>query len=195
MKTYLAAAVGLTSTLLLTSCVVNSVQPLASPDKAQADQRLVGIWRGKDGQLTTITSTQGAWLHVKTTGAPGSNEKPGDCDAFPTTIGNYTFLNVRTNGKDNRGNTTNCYFFIRYAISSNHLLRMWMMSQDAAVNAIRAGKLKGRIQPGLNFANSSGQDYDVTFTDSGSNLTKFIERSDVTALFHDTADPAKRVSN
>jgi hypothetical protein len=182
MKTYLAATVGLAASLLLTSCVVESVQPLSSPDKAKADLRLAGIWRGKDGGL--ITSTHGAWLHVKIVGPPGDNQEPGSFDVFPTTIGNYTFLNVRDAVQDNPGKPATSYIFIRYAISSNHVLRTWMMSQNAVVNAVQSGKLKGHIQATM-FSQPSQPDYDVTLEDTGANMTRFIQNSDIPALFNE----------
>jgi hypothetical protein len=195
MKTPLSLALGSALCLLLTSCVVTSDNPLSSPDAAHADQALVGDWLGKKDQDTFHFSVKnGPWMHVEIIPAK-AGDKGDSYDLFPTVIGNTTFLNVVMIGKDDQGHPTKSYVFVRYLISSDNVLQMWMMSQDAAAAAVRAGKLKGIVHQdkSLMVGQPPHPDVDVTLLDTSANIVKFIQSADVTALFSEEREPLYRV--
>jgi hypothetical protein len=196
VKTSLSLAIGLALCLLLTSCIVTSDNPLSSPDTARADQALLGDWLGKKDQVTFHFSLKkGPWMHVEIIPAK-AGDKEDSYDLFPTVIGNTTFLNVVMIGKDDHGHPTKAYVFVRYSISPDHVLQMWMMSQDAAAAAVRAEKLKGIVHQDkhpLTVGQPPHPDVDVTLQDTGANIVKFIQSADVTALFSEEREPLYRV--
>jgi len=196
----LPLALGLTLAILLTSCVTDSETPLSSPDTAQADQQLVGDWRMKkdsDNDTFRFSTTKGAWMHVQILpDKPG--DKQEDYDLFPTVIGHDHFLNVVQIGKDDQGHPAKRYVFLRYKISSGRVLRMWMMSQDAAANAVRTGKLKGVVhgnQAPILAGKMHDTNVDVTFEETSANLAAFIQNGDAKALFNEKMEPLYRMES
>jgi len=199
MKKTFSLALGLAFCLLLASCTTDSVNPLSSPDTAQPDQRLLGDWRGKKNpdKITFRFSMakQPHWMHVEMI-PDKAGEKTDAYDLFPTVIGDNTFLNVLTTGNDEQGHPRKSYTFVRYAVSSDHTLQMWMISQDQAAAAVRAGKIQGVVHENKH-AITPGQpahaDVDVTFQDSSENLFKCVQNSDVDVLFNDKLETLYRV--
>ena len=204
----LTAIPGLALCLLLTACTTDSINPLSSPDSAQPDHQLVGIWRGRndpDKETFRISITNTHWMHVIITPDQTDTEKrpsmidrkPESYDFFPTVIGNNTFLNVVTTGKDDAGHPTKTYQILRYTVKGNHELQMWMISQDAAAAAVRAGKLQGHVDQGkdpMMVGQPPHPDVDVTLHSSSADLVKFIQGTDVKALFSDKMETLYRVS-
>jgi len=182
--------------LLLASCVTVSVNPLSSPDTAQVDPRLVGNWQAKKNHdLFQFTITKGAWMHVKIT-SENVGDKPDAYDLFPTVIGKNTFLNVVDNGKDDQGNPTKGYYFLRYKVSGDHVLHMWMISPDTAAAAVRSGKLQGLIKEDnspIMGVKPTHPDINVTFQDTTANLVAFIQKSDLDDLFSEKMETLYRV--
>jgi len=115
---------------------------------------------------------------------PGPDELPQSYDFFPTVIGKETFLNVVMVGKDDNGYPTKTYLFLRYKFSGKNILRMWMMSQELTAADIHAGKLKGVLV-----------DSDVYLQDSGANIVKFIQNSDLDELFNDKMNGFYRITS
>jgi len=190
MKTLCPLVLGAALCLLLTSCVTESVNPLASPDAAQADPRLVGDWRGgtdSDRNTCRFTITKAPWMHVeiipdRPEDKPRPDELPQSYDFFPTVIGKETFLNVVMVGKDDKDHPTKAYLFLRYKFSGKNILHLWMMSQELPAAAIHAGKLKGLLI-----------DSDVSLQDTGANIVKFIQNSNLDDLFKDKLNGFDRV--
>jgi hypothetical protein len=201
MKTLWPLVLGSALCLLLASCVTDSVNPLSSPDTAHAEPRLVGDWRGgtdSDPNTCRFSITKGAWMqvdiiHPKENREP--NEPPDSYDFFPTVIGKNTFLNVVMIGKDDEGHPTKAYLFLRYRFDGNNVLHMWRMSDALSAAAIRAGKLKGLIQQnGVTVAQpAANTDVDVVLQDTGANIVKFIQNSDVDELFDNKMNGFYRV--
>lgn len=195
MKPSLSLALGSVLCLILAGCTVTSDNPLSSPDTAQADQRLVGDWFSKKDKTTFhFTVSKGGWMHVKITQSnPGG--KTDSYDFFPTTIGSTTFLNVQN--EDDDGHHIKGYILLRYTISGNHVLQMWMASQDEAAAAVRAGKLKGIVHENKNsmvaVGNPPHPDVDVTLQDSPARLVKFIQGTDVEKFFSNKMEPLTRI--
>jgi len=196
VKSPFSLALGLALCLILASCTVTSDNPLSSPDTAQADQRLVGDWFGKKDKNTfRFTASKGGWMHVEIIPSK-AGEKTDSYDFFPTTIGSTTFLNVQN--EDDDGHPIKGYFLLRYTISGDHVLQMWMVSQDAAAAAVRAGKLKGIVHQDKNpmmVGQPPHPDVDVTLQDTTANLVTFIQGTDVDTLFSDKCDPLYRVKS
>jgi hypothetical protein len=191
MNRYLV--LGLPICLLLTSCVTDSQNPLSSPETAQADQRLLGDWSDKkDPGTGRVSMTNAApWMQVESI-----DDKTGqktDYDFFPTVISGTSFLNVQGAVADSDGHPSKNYVFLRYTISSGDVLQMWMISQDAVIAAVRAGKLKGIVHQDRISPHNGDADHDVTLLDTSANLVKFIRNSNVHALFNDEMEPLYRV--
>jgi len=202
MKKALSLVLGSAICLLLTSCVTDSDNPLSSPDTAHADQRLIGDWFGQDQETFHFSVTNGAWMHVVITPKPTDtgnrpsmvDNKPEAYDLFPTVIGNHTFLNVVVIGKDDQDHPTKTYVFLRYTISPNHVLQMWMLSQDETAAAVQSGKLKGKVkQNGNTLAQPPRPDVDVTLLDTSANIARFIQNSNPEALFSEKMNPLHRI--
>lgn len=186
--------------LFLTSCVTDSINPLSSPDTAQADPRLVGEWRGgtdSDPNTCRFSITKAPWMHVDIIHPNEKlepNEQPDSYDFFPTIIGRETFLNLVMVGKDDSGHPAKTYLFLRYKFSSNNVLQMWMMSDDLSAAAIRAGKLKGLVkQNGTTLGQPSRPDVDVTLRDSSAHIVKFFQGADLDELFNNKLNGFARV--
>lgn len=187
--------------LLLTSCVTDSVNPLSSPDTAKADPRLVGDWRGgtdDDPNTCHFSITKAPWMHVdiihpKEKSEP--NELPDSYDFFPTVLGKETFLNVVMVGKDTQGHPTKSYMILRYKFTNDHVLHMWMLSDEKAAAAVRTGKLKGLIKDnGPALGQPGRRDFDVTLQDTSGNVARFIQGSDLDDLFNNKLNGFYRVS-
>jgi len=189
-------ALGAAVCLLLTSCGVTSENPLGSPKSAQIDQRLLGDWVAQNGDIVHFSAKDSHWMLAVTTpkssglsdSAPG-NKKPEPNLFFVTTIGDDTYLNMRSVGE---GSQTS-YTLYRYTIAPDQTLHMWGMSQDEMAAAVRAGKLKGTVREQGTTGHPPHTDVDVYLTDSTEHLVKYILRHDPTDIFDAEADPLTKV--
>ena len=160
---------------LLCGCLV-SLHPLSSRAEAAPDEQLFGVWYAHDeGEDLT-------YLHVGR-GKKGMTEamlvehggdgtyKISRYTAFPTRFEGMTLLNVISpeDHKDTKG-----YDIMRYHIDGNRL-SLALMSEDAVKQAIKDGKLKGKVEPG-----TYG---DTTITASGKELLAFIKSANESTLF------------
>lgn len=191
MRTSLVALFGFVLCLVLTSCMTESTQPISSPTTAVPDPRFIGDWKGgKDGdEIYRFIPTKTAWMHVVVI-PPQTNHGPQSptsyCDAFPSTIGKNTFLNVLL--RDDSGKLSKNYVLLRYKFAHNNRhIRMWTMSQDGPVSAIEAGKLKGKIEEDRFSKN-------VLLQDTSANILQFIQKSNLSDLFDEELEPLQRVN-
>ena len=175
---------------LLTSCGTLSENPLSSPENSKPDPRLLGTWRDTDDSSSDesyhFTAGKGPWLNLTITFAK-KNKKAEHYTLFPTTIGNYTFLNVRLDGTDNHKRPIKGYVFFRYSVSRHHTLSIRGMSNEPFVEAIRKGKLKGVL-----YSDEKNREDDldldpkpdnILIQDSTTNLAHFIQSKDIDDLF------------
>jgi hypothetical protein len=199
-KASLSLALGVACCLLLSSCdPVNSIKPLASPDTAQADPQLVGTWLvKKDPDQTTIrfSIVKGPWMRAEI--SPGKRKKNGEpesYDFYPVVIGKNHFLNVIMSEKDDQGRNVKRYVFLRYEISFNHRLQMWLMDEDEIEDAIDDGKLKGVVHEDndIMIGTHARPDADVTLQDSSAHISTFIQNADMDDLFPDKLNTLYRV--
>jgi len=177
--------------LLLTACVVDSENPIGLPESAQIDQRLLGDWVAKNGDIVHFSAKDAHWMMAVTAPKepdPAKNPKPDLF--FVTSIGDDTYLNMRSVSKDSK--TT--YSLFRYTITSDQKLEMWGMSQDEMAAAVRADKLQGTVQDRGTTGKPPHPDVDVHLTDSSENLVKFISRHAPTDIFDDETDPMTKVA-
>jgi len=175
--------------------VTDSQNPLSSPETAQADQRLLGVWSDTKYPGTgRVSMTKTApWMQVESI-----DDKTGqktDCDFFPTVISGTSFLNVQSATADSEGHPSKNYVFFRYTIFSGDVLQMWGISQDAVIAAVRTGKLKGIVYQERISPHNGDADHDVTLLDTSANLVKFIQGRNVKALFNDKMEPLYRVKS
>ena len=171
--------------LLFTSCFDSKV-PLSDPGRSKADQRLAGAWRlgNDDGSVTFYHFGRvGDKLPASVMRVMGIQHKWGgtmtqldELLAFPTTIGDKTYLNV-SDGKDEQmklledkgwtAETVVAYLLLRYQITGTTLTVQWI-DGEAKKRAVEIGKIKGKIE--------KDQDGNARamFTDTTENLVKFI---------------------
>jgi len=194
VKSALKFALGAALCLLLTSCIVTSENPLGSPESAQIDQRLLGDWVAQNGDIVHFSAKDAHWMvSVTTPKMPdnsAANNKPEPSLFFVTTIGDDTYLNMRSLGE---GSKKASYTLYRYTITSDQTLHMWAMSQDEMAAAVRSGKLKGTVREQGTAGKPPHTDVDVYLTDSTEHLVKFILRHDPTDIFDAETDPLTKV--
>jgi len=192
VKTSFSLALGSALCFLLTACKVDSENPLGSPESAQIDQRLLGDWVAKNGDIVHFSAKDAHWILAVTTpkapdASPTTNKKPEPDLFFVTTIGDETYLNMRFASETK-------YSLFRYTITPDQTLHMWGMSQDEMAAAVRAGKLKGTVQDGITSGKPPRTDVDVHLTDSSERLVKFISRHDPEDIFDDETDSLTKVA-
>lgn len=195
MKTPFSLALGAALCLLLTSCVVDSENPIGSPESAQIDQRLLGYWIATNGDIVHFSAKDAHWMLAATTpkaadGSTATNNKSEPDLFFVTTIGDDTYLNMRSVDADSK--TT--YLLYRYTITSDQTLHMWGISQDEMAAAVRAGSVKGTVQDRGPTGKPPHPDVDVHLTDSSEHLARFISRHNPEEIFDDESDPLIKVA-
>jgi hypothetical protein len=198
MKKRILPAFGVALCFLLTACEIDSENPLGSPESAQIDQRLLGDWVAKNGDIVHFSAKDAHWMLAVTTSQPtespdrstANNKKPEPDLFFVTTIGDETYFNMRSVSK---GSKTR-YSLFRYTITPDQTLHMWGMSQDEMAAAIRSGKLKGTVKNNGVIGKPPRTDVDVHLTDSSEHLVKFISRHDPADIFDDETDSLTRVA-
>ncbi len=166
---------------LLASGCDDSKNPLSDPKTSKANERLVGVWRGPDGDGDV-------YYHIGHAGEAfpvcvlriveinqnkGNVDPPAEYLAFPTAIGDKTYLNVVLDGDkklvkrldENGWNAANvdCYTFFKYAFDGDKLV-LWAIEESAKGRAIQSGKVKGAAKP-----------CEISkFTDTTANLARFV---------------------
>jgi len=131
-------------------------------------------------------------VSVTTPKAPDSanNQKPETELFFVTTIGDESYMNMRSVGADSK--TT--YSLFHYTITPDQTLHMWGLSQDEMAAAVRAGKLKGTVQERGASGKPPQTDVDVHLTDSSERLANFISRHDPEDIFDEELGPWTKVA-
>ena len=181
MKTILLL---LASLSLLTGCLPTSSHPLGSAEKAAPDERIAGVWYGKNGEdqiFLHFVPGKGAEMQV----VEVDHEKKGAAHttlyhAFPTTIEGNHYLNVREGDKAD-------YYFVRYQLSTAGTLTLTVMSDAVVSKAISSHKVAGKIS-------GSEDNRDVKLTDSTEKLAAFVAKADPDLQFNQKFGAFKRVS-
>lgn len=144
----------LLAALALCSCVPpESVHPLSDPAHQQPDPRLSGTFvgdvNGSRGVLHLFPKT-GPFLDLVLV---GDDKEKGAVvltfDAFPSTLGGRTYLNLRrktflppyADGTE----IAPAYIFARYEFRKDSALTLWTMDDTLVEQAIKAGTLEGAV--------------------------------------------------
>jgi len=175
--------------LLLTSCI-DSKNPLSSPQKAEVDDQLMGVWR------TTSDAGDVEYCHIGRAGDElppgitravsvthtndGTLEEPGDLLVFSTILSENRYLNVLAIDEKNRDQVEENgykpkliegYWFVKYRIKGDSL-DVWTMNSDAKRKAIQSGKIKGTVKENTSM-----------LTDTPENLASLLSSEEGAKLF------------
>ncbi|GEM_PF-5918613 len=176
--------------LLLAACGVESDNPIAPPEKTIADTRLEGVWKSVNSDdylhFATQQHSQGMDFVVV---EHGKGLKVSRFLALPTVIGGVHFFSMIDTQKE-RGKKQR-YAFMRYAVSSENVLSLWGINQEAVERAIKTGRLKGKIHVNSKDKN----DRDAIITDSSENIAKFIGSQDARKLFDSPPTKYRKISS
>ena len=163
------------SAICLSGCIPESKNPLSAPEDSTADLRLAGVWTadsGGDKIYLHFGKGKGHTMDaVEVDHEKGGAIHANDYTVFTTVIEGVNYLNIRAATGENHS-----YYFARYGVDSEDVLRVWLMSDEPVAKAIKAGKLKGTV------ANKEGGK-DIKITDTAAKITRFIRESDRAVLF------------
>ena len=140
----------------LAGCKVDSINPISSPDNAQPDGALYGVWRYKaKGELTYVHIGPEFSLAISDTAAAANkrtkiiliDHKPnGITDeayvAHGSRIGKQRYLNV---AQVEDGKPVG-FIFVHYTLIDNNSLRFATINEEVLKAAIGAGQIKGTIR-------------------------------------------------
>jgi len=163
--------------LSLSGC--DSENPLSDPQTSKADERLFGVWRGRsdDGEVRYYhvghagKSFPASVMRVlEVTHSKGKLDLPLEYLAFPTVLGDKTYLNIvsdveQVNHLDESGwkaVEVESYTFLKYQFDGDKLV-MWPINEDAKKRAIKEGKVKGAVRKQTS-----------KFTDTTENVARFV---------------------
>ncbi len=181
----------LTVALCLTGCHPESTNPLSSPTASLFDDRLDGVYvQEDDGERTfwhfrhrvapAKSSTAGEELAQLEVTAVNHAKNNGGLEtrrfqALATRLGGRTYLSFIeiSPGVPKPSPTFN---FARYEVNWLGELRVWLASDDAFAQAVKAGQLKGKVT-------GSGSGSTVLLTDTTERLAAFVAAGDAKKLF------------
>ena len=174
----------LAAALFLAGCLPQSKNPIAPPAQTFADSRLKGVWEQKDANersyfhMARRTERGIPWLNVVDVDHRGEGKglHAEGYTALSAKIGAHCFLSFRKLPLDSTPATRGTYSVARYDFTGGGDLRIWLVSEDALANAVRAGRLHGTVR-------GSGFSRDVTLTDSSARLAEFFAAGNVEQLF------------
>ena len=175
--------------LALTGCGPDSINPIVPLNHTAQDPRLEGVWMAPDKNETTYyhfgqrrasgrdgkTHTS-IWMDVVGVEHPKNGAlSTGGYAVLPAKIGSRTYLSFAEQKQPGRGPGSH-FNFARYDFNWKGDLRIYLADEDALADAIRAGKLHGKVK-----SNQFGKD--VLLTDSSAHLEAFFAAHDDPALF------------
>jgi hypothetical protein len=173
--------IGVAVCLCASGCDSNN--PLSDPQKSKADERLAGVWvyRSDDGDEYYHVGQAGEKFPacmmrvVMIKHSKGEVEPPGEFLAFPTVIGDKTYLNVvvgtgekpikKPDGNGWNAANVQSYMLYQYKFDDGKLV-MHGIAEDAKKKAIKDGKVKGTVD-----------DNSAKFTDTTENLARFVKEA------------------
>lgn len=158
-------------------CKVDSSNPISSPDSAQPDVALYGVWRYKEkGELVYVHI--GPEFSLGASDAPAAAAKRtrfilvdhkanGVTDeayvAYPSRIGKQRYLNV----VQVEGGKLVGFIFVQYAVIDKNTLRFSMMNEEALKGAIGSGQIKGTTR-------GEGLSSETAITAGSGDIEKFL---------------------
>jgi hypothetical protein len=176
----------------LTGCIPESVNLIAPASQSFVDKRLDGVWvaRNDDNKEVTYYHFQhrrsegqdkkvrvSNWLDV----AGIAHNRTGTMGlaayaALPARIGRSTYLSYATEERPDKMDAATHYNFARYEFSLRGRLKIYLADNNAFVEAVRSGQLRGKVK-----TNKYGSD--VKITDSSGHIAAFIEKTGDAKLF------------
>jgi hypothetical protein len=178
--------------LALAGCIPESVNPIAPASQSFVDSRLEGVWvthndggkdhtyyhfqhRRSEGQDKKATVSN--WLDIVGIGhnRKGSLEHNAYA-ALPARIGKHKYLSYAIEDGHGKKNASAKYCFARYEFSLRGRLKIYLADNDAFVEAVRSGQLRGKVKTGKDGSS-------VKITDSSENIAAFVEKTGNAKLF------------
>lgn len=176
----------LIAALATAACLpVATKTPIGSTQGFVMDPSLIGTWKG-----TANAEKVQSWFHflpgrentiMAVVVTPASDNDSGGYGAFAlqtVKLGNNWFMNaqeVSDNGNVANDKTAQNTTPLRYTISDDGKLTLYMLDEKATAAAIKAGKIAGTVEP--------GEDGDVTITAEPDDLDAFFQTPEGVALF------------
>ena len=179
-------AAALAATLLLAGCLpVTSKTPIGTTAGLSADTALYGSWKGhspdasdkNDGFFHFMQAKDGSFTVAVILAAGGSDDGWTIFNARSTTLGKNHFLNaVETFDKDAPadGDMKNANIPLLYVLKGR-TLTLYLLDEDKTKQAVKAGKIKGTIEP--------GEAGDVQITAEAAELDAFMAKPEAAELF------------
>ncbi len=176
----------LAATLALAACLpVATKSPVGSTAGFKADPALYGMWEGSTGDadaavFIAILPNENGDATAVFIDMPVP-VKSGDWGTYALKIaalGPYRYLNARAvlaNGKPAEGGESENTFPLLYAVGPNGTLTLYLLDEDAAKAAVKAGKIAGEV--------ASGAYGDVVLTGAPADLDAFFASDAGRALF------------
>jgi hypothetical protein len=176
--------------LFLAGCE-NSKNPLSDPTTSKPDERLIGVW-WNGGEYYHIGHAgkkfpKGVLRVVAVAQSEGDVDPPSEYLAFPTVLGDRTYLNVamasdekqlkRLDEEGWKTDLVDCYMFLKYQLDGDKLV-LWVINAKAMERAIKSGKVEGVIEKDM-----------PKFTDTTENVTRFV--TDAGDGLWDTSEPMR----
>jgi major membrane immunogen (membrane-anchored lipoprotein) len=179
-------AAALACALLLAGCLpVTSKTPIGTTVGLGADTALTGTWKGHsqdandktDGFFHFMQAKDGSLTVAVILAAGGSDDGWTIFNAHSAALGKNRFLNaVETFDKDAPadGDLKNANIPLLYVLKGR-TLTLYLLDEDKTKQAVKAGKIKGTIEPG-----DSG---DVVITADAAELDAFMAKPEAVELF------------
>jgi len=171
---------------LLTACLpVTSKTPVGTTAGLGADTALYGTWKGHspdsenkdDGFFHFMQAKDGSITAAVIMARGNSDDGWTIFSARTATLGRNRFINaVETFDKDApaEGDLKNANIPLLYVVKG-HTLTLYLLDEDKTKEAVKAGKLKGIIEPGENG--------DVQITSEPAELDAFMATPEAAGLF------------
>jgi hypothetical protein len=175
---------------LLSGCLPESVNPIAPPSMSVTEPRLEGVWHALPGKGEK-TSSAYYHFHLSRT-ADGRVRSPWvdavgieyrnddisttDISILPARIGTRTYLSYA----EVKAGSPQRFNFLRYDFDWRGRLRIWPAEDQPFVEAVRAGKLRGKVK-------GTGSNASALLTDTSEHIAAFVAAAGDAKLFR--SDP------
>ena len=151
----LGTAIG--TALMMTACLpVTSTSPIGATAGYKADPQLTGMWKsqagdsGSIGYFTFFPQKDGSFkVILLDPPAPGDSGSWMGFEIHAARLGSYQYMDVRET--DDGGKPPDprlAHVPVFYHVGENGSLVLYLMDEDAAKAAIKAGKISGRVESG-----------------------------------------------
>jgi hypothetical protein len=187
MKSMRFAVLGIAALFVAACLPVTTKNPVGTTAGFKQDASIVGVWKvepqkdDKDshqGFLAFLSaSDDGAMTGVMLAPGPGDDDW-GSYNLKLATLGNNHFINAwagTNNGKMADKDEAESDVLLLYRLGKDGKLTLWLLDEDKAREAVKAGRIKGDVGQG-----SMG---DVHITTEPAALDKFFASKEGAALF------------